>query len=92
MNNKNIYVFGLENPMSKNRQDCKTIDKVSQCNVILITPEKLNKYILNEHPLHPSYYYLSEVHKSDYLRTYFMRFYGGGYSDIKNNRKLGRIF
>ena len=85
MNNKNIYVFWTgKNPMSKNRQDClKQLIKVSQCNVILITPEELNKYILNEHPLHPSYYYLSEVHKSDYLRTYFMRFYGGGYSDIK---------
>ena len=61
--------FELENPMSKNRQDClKQLIKVSQCNVILIT-EELNKYILNEHPLHPSYYYLSEVKKSDYLRN-----------------------
>ena len=43
----------------------------------------LDKYILQEHPLHQSFNYLSETHKADYLRTYFMRFHGGGYSDIK---------
>ena len=57
--------------------------KVSQCNVILVTPDVLDKYILQEHPLHQSFNYLSETHKADYLRTYFMRFHGGGYSDIK---------
>ena len=45
--------------------------------------ERLHKYILPTNPLHPSYNYLSETHKADYLRTYFMHFYGGGYSDIK---------
>jgi len=43
----------------------------------------LSKYLLNDVPLHPSFNYLSETHKSDYLRTYFMNFYGGGYSDVK---------
>jgi len=83
--NRNIYVFWTgNNPMSKNRQNClNELIKVSQCNVILVTPEILNKYILDEHPLHPSFNYLSETHKADYLRTYFMRFHGGGYSDIK---------
>ena len=83
--NRNIYVFWTgNNPMSKNRQNClNELIKVSQCNVILVTPEILNKYILDKHPLHPSFNYLSETHKADYLRTYFMRFHGGGYSDIK---------
>ena len=83
--NRNIYVFWTgNNSMSKNRQRCvKNLTKVSQCNVILVTPKTLNKYILDEHPLHPSFNYLSETHKADYLRTYFMRFHGGGYSDIK---------
>ena len=85
MMNRNIYVFWTgNNPMSENRHKClKELIKVSQCNVILVTPEILNKYILDEHPLHPSFNYLSETHKADYLRTYFMRFHGGGYSDIK---------
>lgn len=26
---------------------------------------------------------MSNVHKSDYLRSYFMNFYGGGYADVK---------
>ncbi len=85
MRNRNIYVFWTgNNPMSTNRQMClEQLKKKSQCNVILVTPEILNKYILDEHPLHPSFDYLSETHKADYLRTYFMRFHGGGYSDIK---------
>ncbi len=81
----NIYCFWTgNNRMSEQRQTClKELKKISQCNVILVTPEILNKYILDDHPLHPSFNYLSETHKADYLRTYFMRFHGGGYSDIK---------
>jgi hypothetical protein len=53
------------------------------CHIELITVDNLEKYIKPEDPLHPAYPYLSETHKCDYLRTYFMRHYGGGYSDIK---------
>jgi hypothetical protein len=80
-----IYCFwtGI-NEMSENRKRClKTLREKSQCNVILVTPNILNTYILPEHPLHPAYEFLSETQKSDYLRIYFMNFYGGGYSDIK---------
>jgi hypothetical protein len=85
MMNNIIYCFWTgNNKMSLQRQSClKQLIEVSQSNVILVTPDTLNKYILDEHPLHPSFNYLSETHKSDYLRTYFMRFHGGGYSDIK---------
>lgn len=34
-------------------------------------------------PLHPAYRYLSPVHRSDYLRCYFLHHVGGGYADIK---------
>jgi hypothetical protein len=51
--------------------------------VLLVTKGNLAGYILPDHPLHPAYQYLSETHKADYLRTYFMHFHGGGYSDIK---------
>ena len=72
------------NLMSDNRLEClSNLKKVSNVDVILITSENINDYILKEYPLHESYKYLSSVHKSDYLRTYFMNFYGGGYSDIK---------
>jgi hypothetical protein len=53
------------------------------CDVILVTNKNLESYILSNFPLHEAYEYLSETHKADYLRTYFMHFYGGGYSDIK---------
>jgi hypothetical protein len=59
------------------------LKEISKCNIILITNKNLKKYILPSIPLHPSYEYLSFTHRSDYLRTYFMHFYGGGYSDIK---------
>jgi hypothetical protein len=53
------------------------------CKVALVKPDNLDTYLLPDKPLHPAYQYLSEVHKSDYLRTYFMHFKGGGYSDVK---------
>ena len=70
--------------MSYNRVEClENLRTVSDCEVVLVTPHNLDEFILAEEPLHPAYQYLSETHKADYLRTYFMHFYGGGYSDIK---------
>lgn len=89
MNDDNIiYCFWTgNNPMpDKRAANINRLKSKSGCNVILVTPETLNNYILDEHPLHPSYQYLSLTHKSDYLRTYFMRFYGSGYSDVKDTR------
>lgn len=83
-----IYCFWTgDNELTKNRKkSLKQLEEKSGGTVLLITPSNLKSYILPEHPLHPSYNYLSEVHKSDYLRTYFMHHYGGGYSDIKRTR------
>ena len=80
-----IYCFWTgQNEMSWQRKEClEQLIKVCECNVLLVTQENLPEFILPEYPLHPSYKYLSETHKADYLRTYFMHFYGGGYSDIK---------
>jgi len=80
-----IYCFWTgNNEMSEKRKEClKNLKEVSECNVILVTPDNLQYYILSDEPLHEAYTYLSETHKADYLRTYFMHFYGGGYSDIK---------
>lgn len=80
-----IYCFWTgKNELTPNRQYClDQLRNTSECNVVLVTRENLHEYILPDHPLHPSYAFLSETHKADYLRTYFMHFYGGGYSDIK---------
>jgi len=72
------------NPMSDDRKRCyESILKNIGVKVVLITPEKLNEYIKQDYPLHKSYEYLSYTHKADYLRTYMMHIYGGGYTDIK---------
>jgi hypothetical protein len=80
-----IYVFwtGENTMISERRDNLAQLKQVSECEVMLITIWNLDTYILPEHPLHPAYEYLSETHKSDYLRAYFMHFYGGGYSDVK---------
>lgn len=51
--------------------------------VQLVTNDNLRSFIKSDHPLHEGFDFLSDVHKADYLRTYFMHHYGGGYSDIK---------
>lgn len=74
-----------DNEMSPARR--KALDGLirnAKLEAVLITPGNLKQFILEEFPLHPGYYYLSLVHKSDYLRCYFMHHYGGGYSDIKS--------
>lgn len=79
------------NEMSERRKRCFDTIKNSSVEVILITPKNLEEYIPKKDSqdfptLHEGFQYLSETHKADYLRTYFMNFYGGGYSDIKDTR------
>ena len=49
----------------------------------LITENNLQDWIIPSHPLHLCFPYLSNVHKVDYLRCYFMYHYGGAYCDVK---------
>jgi len=79
-----IYTFWTgNNEMSSDRKNALLgLVKNSHCPVLLITPDNLHKY--TNFPIHESFQYLSETHKADYLRTHFMHFHGGGYSDIKN--------
>jgi len=82
---KTIFTFWTgNNQMSDRRVQCLAqLSSVSGCHVELVTAETLHKYILDSAPLHAAYPHLSETHRADYLRTYFMHFHGGGYSDIK---------
>ena len=73
-----------ENELSYQRQECLDyLMHFTGCEVRCIYKADIASYILDDHPLHPAYEYLSEVHKADYLRTYLMNFHGGAYSDIK---------
>jgi hypothetical protein len=56
---------------------------VSLC---VISEDNLDEWVHPLFPLHPAFELLSDVHKSDYLRAYFMCHYGGGYTDIKSTR------
>lgn len=82
---KIIFIFWTgTNEMSFRRIHCiNALKEQTECEIKLITVDNLKDYIVEEDPLHPAYEYLSETHKCDVLRTYFMYHYGGGYSDIK---------
>lgn len=85
LRDRTIFIFWTgTNEMSFRRVHCiNALKEQTGCNICLVTVDNLHEYILDEYPLHPAYPYLSETHKCDYLRTYFMHHYGGGYSDIK---------
>jgi hypothetical protein len=77
----NLYCWWTgDNSMSPSRSHCLRSLINTNLRVVLITTENISDYI---HSLHPGYQYLSEMHKGDYLKAYFMHFYGGAYSDIK---------
>lgn len=84
-----IYIFWTgENEMSEQRKkSIQTLEKKSDVKVQVVSPDNVLAYIKPAFPLHCAYNYLSLVHKSDYLRCYFMLHYGGGYSDVKACRK-----
>ena len=88
LSEKMIYGFWTNvDPISEIRMKCIIdLEKMKGSNFKLIKIEDVENYILQSQPLHPAFKYLSSVHKSDYLRTYFMNFYGGGYADIKSPR------
>lgn len=83
--NRIIYIFWTgNNQITPNRlAGIKSLEAVTGVEVKLITPNNLIEYIKSDDPLPEAYQYLSYVHRADYLRSYFMYYYGGGYSDIK---------
>ncbi|MDQ4488847.1 hypothetical protein RBS60_01395 [Sinomonas sp. ASV486] len=80
-----VYSFWLgPRPMSKRRlASLRALESELDVPLVLVTDETVNEFLVDGHPLHPAYSLLSDGHRSDYLRTYFMHHHGGGYSDIK---------
>lgn len=80
-------VFALwtgTNPLTPNR--ARNLEKMKATlgvDLVLITPDNLHEWVVDGHPLHPSYENLALIHRSDYLRCYLMHHHGGGYCDIK---------
>jgi hypothetical protein len=74
--------------MSKNRFEAfKSLVEKIGVPVILITSNNYSSFIKQSHPIHKSFDLLSGVHKSDYMRTYLLHHYGGGYHDIKHREE-----
>ncbi len=82
-----LYCFWTgNNEMSENRKkNLEEIKKVTKANVKFIRNLEVYNYMIPSQPFHPAFDYLSETHKADYLRLYFMHYYGGGYTDIKKH-------
>ena len=82
---RNLYTFWTEpNELTARRQNnLKELKNRCGVNFKFLNHEEIKKYELSNHRFHEGYNYLSATAKSDYLRTYFMHFYGGGYVDIK---------
>jgi hypothetical protein len=77
-----LYIFWTgKNELTPNRIKCLETMKNTGLDLVYIDTTTLSNYI--KEPLHEGYQYLATHHKSDYLRCYFMHFYGGAYSDIK---------
>lgn len=74
-----------DNPLSDNRK--RGLESIHQKNpdadIVLVTPENLEGYLVPEAPLHPIYPFLSLVHRSDYLRGYLVHHHGGAWADLK---------
>lgn len=80
-----IFCFWFGTEMNPNRKSSyESIKNNSECDVVLVTDNNLKDYEIHESPFHDGFKYLSLTHKSDYLRSYFMYHYGGGYTDIKH--------
>jgi hypothetical protein len=56
----------------------------TRCPVVYINHQSLRDWEKPEYPYHPAFEYLSDTHKSDYMRCYLMHHYGGGWTDIKH--------
>ena len=79
-----ILCFWGGSPMTETRKaSLEALAQSTECDVLLLTPETFAEFTVPVHPIHPAFPLLSEVHKSDYVRTYMMHHYGGGYTDIK---------
>ncbi|MEH6564954.1 MAG: capsular polysaccharide synthesis protein [Halopseudomonas sp.] len=79
-----VWCFWWQGAMNENRlQSLEMMRKNLGVPVVLVGADNIGEYLVEGAPLHPAFSYLSDVHKSDYIRIYFLHHYGGGWHDIK---------
>lgn len=83
---RRIYSFwtGDNELTPARRRNLEVMEEVMGVGVTLVTLDDLAAHEVADHPMHRAFGGLSYVHRSDYLRAYFMHHYGGAYADIKN--------
>ena len=84
-----VFAFWTgDNQMTKNRADCLRSMEHIGIPIDLVMKEDIRRFVdLAGVPLHKNFEFLHQTHKADYLRVYFMHFFGGGYADIKHYNK-----
>ena len=80
-----IYcIWFSSDPMPVNRAAALlSIIYNTNCPVELLHNHNYHLWELPSFPFHPAFTYLTDTHKSDYLRVYIAYHFGGGYTDIK---------
>jgi hypothetical protein len=77
-----VWTFWFSPNISSNRQQALgSMHETLKVPVIVLTSHNISRFL--RWPVHPAVDYLSDVHKADFFRIYFMLHYGGGYSDVK---------
>jgi FkbM family methyltransferase len=72
------------NPMSPHRAEALlSIYGQICCPVMFLNVNNIRKWEQPSSPFHAAFDFLSETHKSDYLRCYLLHHFGGGYTDLK---------
>jgi hypothetical protein len=74
--------FGQTLPINRAAALLSIIDNIN-VPIQLINNHNYKRWELVDAPFHPAFDFLTDTHKSDYLRTYLMLHFGGGYHDIK---------
>ncbi|MDI1288910.1 MAG: capsular polysaccharide synthesis protein, partial [bacterium] len=70
-------------PMPQVRQQCVQSLRASGLDVVVITDEEVDEWLLPGAPLEPAFWLLTPIQRSDYFRAYLMHHHGGAYTDIK---------
>lgn len=79
----NLFTFWTgDNPLPAAREQSLQSLESSGLEVRFVTATNLGDYIAKG-DRHPAFQHLNLAHRADYLRAYFMHYYGGGYCDIK---------
>ncbi len=80
-----FVVWTGDNEMSAPR--ARNLDELRRVNadldVVLVTPQTVDEWLVPDVSLPSHYEHLSLVHRSDVLRAYLLHVHGGGYSDVK---------